>query len=60
MRGQELTMWDDERDIFDDMDEEDSDFEFMDDLPEVALDSDIEEDTEEDDFYDDGFYDEEI
>jgi hypothetical protein len=60
MRGQELTMWDDERDIFDDMDEEDSDFEFMDDLPEVALDSDIEEDTEGDDFYDDGFYDEEI
>ncbi|MEJ2705935.1 MAG: hypothetical protein P8Z79_26135 [Sedimentisphaerales bacterium] len=53
-------MWDDERDIFDDMDEEDSDFEFMDDLPEVALDSDIEEDTEGDDFYDDGFYDEEI
>lgn len=49
-------MWDEEREIFDAFDDQDVDFEFIDDLTDVALDSsefDEEEAFDEENLYDD-------
>jgi hypothetical protein len=49
-------MWDEEREIFDAFDEQDVDFEFIDDLTDVALDS---SEFDEDAFDDENLYDDE-
>lgn len=53
-------MWDEERDIYDAFDDQDADFEFIDDLSDVALDSsELDEDYPEEAFDDDNLYDDE-
>ena len=52
-------MWNEEYNIFDDLNEEDSDFEFADDFSDVALDFDVEEDVEDEAFDEDDLYDDE-
>jgi len=49
-------MWDDESDIFEAMDEDDSECESADDLSDLELDSDLAEDAEEEAFDEDDPY----
>jgi len=53
-------MWDEERELYDALNDQEADFEFIDDFTDVALDSsEIEEDAPEEDLDDESFYDEE-
>ncbi|MBN2313713.1 MAG: hypothetical protein JXM79_07265 [Sedimentisphaerales bacterium] len=53
-------MWDEEREIFDDFDDQDADLEFIDDLTDVALDaSEFDEDAPEEAFDEENLYDDE-
>ena len=53
-------MWDEEREIYDVLNEEDVDFDFIDDFTDVALDSsEIDEDAPEGAFDEESLYDEE-